>query len=353
MNRGLIAALLSTILSLGACGSSAPVAPDACRATPVPDGSIGGADSAWASGNPWAAGRWEAGVASEAGPGEEPAAGAGSWKPLPGPVLTMSPPAVVQLDGSTQVFVRGLQNEIRTNRKVEEDWGVAWSELPGQGRDLSGPAAAIDRDGRTRVFVRGADNLIYETISVGSLWSGWKAVQGLSTEDRPAAVRDAGGDLLLLARVAHGQLFVNRRSGPDYTWEGWQLLDATGAPTLIGGPAAALDGQGSLTVACRAADGSLWRTVRVGTTWLEWKPIGGLLTPSDPAAVADASGRIRIYARGSRDELLENVRDGVDWLGWRNIAGAALSAPAPLLQPAGITLFVRGPSDVLYAVGPL
>jgi hypothetical protein len=265
----------------------------------------------------------------------------------------MSPPAVVVADGDTHLFLRGLNNEVLTTHKLQGDWAAQWNELPGRGRDLSGPAAVIDGGKRLRVFVRGADNLIYGTVRQGGQWLGWNPVPGLSTEDRPAVLLDSDGSLLLLARGPQGKLHLSRGVGDGPTWSGWSALEALGTPTLTGGPAAALDGKKNLTVLCRASDGVVWRTVRVGSTWFEWKPVVGLATPADPAAISDGNGQLRVYARGARDEVLENVHLGVSWSGWRPLPGAALSTPIPALDADGVTLFVRGPSNALYALGPL
>ena len=72
-----------------------------------------------------------------------------------------------------------------------------------------------------------------------------------------------------------------------------------------------MDGQ--LDVFARGPGLTLWQKTYSGSTWSDWKNLGGGAVASAPAAVSWGPDRIDLFARGAGNTLLQKTWDTDSW----------------------------------------
>ncbi len=110
---------------------------------------------------------------------------------------------------------------------------------------------------------------------------------------------------------------------------------------LATGPVAASTGGGRIDVAALDDSGALIHRKFDGTSWSDWRNLGGELT-GDVALVAGAPDRIDVFARGKDDSLWTIVRTGQNWGNWTSLQGKLTSEPAAARDSQGLHVYARG-----------
>ncbi|MFH8727591.1 hypothetical protein [Streptomyces termitum] len=286
-------------------------------------------------------------AAAPASAGRSPAvrtAAAAEPEPAGAPVSSVAP------DGTVTLFARAGDGTVhrRVRDRADGRWS-AWTDT--RGAVVGDPVTALNLDKRPSVFVRRADGrLWYQKQAVDGAWAAWAdlgappgttvagapvVVAGDNTFDTAAPNGDgviAGntdGRLELFVRGTDARLWHRAQKAPNGTaWSAWEALPGTWA----GGPAAAVGGDGRITVFGRKADGRLKVTAQKkrGTSqkplpadnWSPWKEIGTGFTGNVTVAAADGGAGILFQVFGNRS-------DGRLWT-------LAQSAPGTRAKPAGV-----------------
>lgn len=180
-----------------------------------------------------------------------------NWTEIPGDGRTVSGPAVVAYGdpltgGGFDYFVTGANNRVWVNRYSsfftlsgsEESWS-GWSEIPGGIQANGGPTAVIF-EGQTHVFVRGYDDHVYENVDSASGWRGWVEVQGNGRMlDKPGAVvYGIDRQLHLFARGYDNRVYQQTKDQFGMWNSGWNPVPGGGH--TMAAPAAATTRTGVL-----------------------------------------------------------------------------------------------------------
>jgi hypothetical protein len=200
------------------------------------------------------------------------------------------------------------------------------SEMPNNGRSLSGPAAVSVKQGgfsSVDVFVRGIDNRILESrLSAGSGWTPWAEVPGDGrTISKPAAVFHNGVERLFIRGSGNG-ILENDFDGTN--WTGWQMLPGNGQ--TLSGPFAIVHNDG-VKLLVRGVDNFVYINERNATTWNGWKGIAGALSISEPAA-AVIGGQLNVFIRDANNRVSQTSLGAV-WSPWAEVAGNGLISSGP------------------------
>lgn len=212
-----------------------------------------------------------------------------------------NPVATGAADGTVTVFARGADGVLHRRVQDREDGG--WSPWADTGGKLEGdPVVAHELNQRLSVFVRRADGHLWRQSQSGDdTWGGWADMgspPGTTVAGAPVVVADdnvagtaapgndgvvAGntdGRLELFVRGGDGHLWHRVQKASNGTsWSKWEQLRGTWA----GSPAAAVAGDGRITLVGRKPDGTLKVTAQkvpssFGTplpdnNWPDWKEI--------------------------------------------------------------------------------
>lgn len=92
--------------------------------------------------------------------------------------------------------------------------------------NASNPSVASWSAGNLQVYERGRDGNIYQDISDGSTWSGWRSIGEPASRavSDPAAFSRANNDVNVVTRAADGHIYSTHWDGA--IWSGWTSLDA-------------------------------------------------------------------------------------------------------------------------------
>lgn len=276
------------------------------------------------------------------------AAWTNNWSIVPGGWETGSGPAVV--NGTGEIFVRGLDNRIWHNKRTGSSSWQGWIEVPGGGRTLDAPAAVTTPAGLVLV-VRGTDHLVHYNFRNNSgAWRGWAPVCNsgcMTTYSAPAITYNSywkGPEVF--ARGPGDKIYHSLSPNSPTNWGGWTEVNGRGVTPS--GPAV-VQGGGQIRVFVRGAAGD-------NRVWYNWKNESGSFrtagyeainngwTSDSPAAASDASGNIYVAVRGTNDRVY--AFRGY----WHEVGyGVTHSQPAIGYTPFGLCVFVRGtPNNLVY-----
>ncbi|MFB7178321.1 PIG-L family deacetylase [Streptomyces sp. NPDC056257] len=216
--------------------------------------------------------------------------------------------------------------------------------------------------------------MAYWTRGSGGDWAGPVLLPGTGIDPGANTARLPDGRIAVLAtRTAFGSAPADYRrdvvyavqSAPDGPFGPWQSLgtpertDEEGT-SAISAPAAAVDGQGLLTVYLRDSRRTLRATAQLPDGGFSpWQRLGGEDLQGDPVTAVDTAGRRHVYATTTKSVLA--------WT--QSAAGATLAGPSPTGLPAttvplsaspegaGVRLYFRRPDSgvvrtALVTAGP-
>lgn len=196
-----------------------------------------------------------------------------SWVALGGTLMD-NPSAATDANGNITVYVRGTDNQAYQIVYSNGAWST-WVAIggPNMGTFQGAPAVAA-RNGRTDVFVRGMDDQLWTKnwTSTGG-WTSWIALGGVLA-DNPAAATDANGNITVHIRGTDNQIWQICSGGT--TWSGWAALGGPNAGKFTGAPAlSAIAGRTDVFV--RGTDNQLWqKTWSASGGWTGWSAHGGV-----------------------------------------------------------------------------
>ncbi|MFH9087912.1 glycoside hydrolase family 27 protein [Streptomyces sp. NPDC017673] len=231
---------------------------------------------------------------------------------LPGTSLgrkASASPAVVRDGDTLTTFFRGPGGTL-VQHTADGTGPARTRDLagPAGGRILGQPAAYASAGGRIDVFVRGTDDRAYRRVFSGGRWGDWQDLGGRLTDAPTVAFTDPA-HWILVARGGDGSV-VQR--GPS---SGWSSLGVPGGRPVYGRPSAAVDADGRVHVAVRAAADDIWTSSRDGSgQWSAWSSLGGTVSGSPTlVTVGDA---VVLYARAGDCTLWQQRYEGGAWRGW-------------------------------------
>lgn len=244
----------------------------------------------------------------------------GDWTSIGG-AASSGPAAMVRGDGTLDVFVRGVNEELFQRSRRGGEWSD-WISLGGQ---LTSAPAAVERKGTANieVFVRGTDNALHHRwYQPGSGWSAWSSMGG-SIASAPAIVSRKEGWADVLVRWSDNRIW-QKYFDPAVGWSDW--FETPRVWATLSAPSATVPGEGRVEAFHRGTNNFLYQRSYTGTSWgegdylVDRQPLQGT-----PTAVADPSGRLRLYTRFNRDILVKTLSGG----GWSQWTGMGPVAPAP------------------------
>ncbi|MER6316050.1 PIG-L family deacetylase [Streptomyces sp. NPDC001581] len=228
--------------------------------------------------------------------------------------------------------------------------------------------------GRLWAFAALDGRMAYWTRGPGGDWTGPVLLPGTGIDPGANTARLPDGRIAVLAtRTAFGSAPAEYRrdvvyavqSAPDGPFGPWQSLgtpertDEEGTSS-ISAPAAAVDGQGLLTVYLRDSRRTLRATAQLPDGGFSpWQRLGGEDLQGDPVTAVDTAGRRHVYATTTKSVLA--------WT--QPAAGTTLAGPSPTGLPAttvplsaspegaGVRLYFRRPDSgvvrtALVTAGP-
>jgi peptidoglycan/xylan/chitin deacetylase (PgdA/CDA1 family) len=201
--------------------------------------------------------------------------------------------------------------------------------------------AVVAQAGGHLVAYRGPDGVPYQRTLTGENWSAESSLGG-HIVGAPALATAGSGTVVLAARGTDGALWI--RLSTNGAWGSWQSLGGvlSAAPAVVG------SADGRLDVFVRGTDAVPYtRTFLPGSGWQPWAGLGGHLA-AGPAAVAFAPGRIDLYGTGTDQSIWRRSLAGGAWSSWSSIGGRTYTAPAAAaLSGNGVQVFVRGTDNRL------
>ncbi len=84
-----------------------------------------------------------------------------------------------------------------------------------------------------------------------------------------------------------------------------------------------------------------------GTTWSEWRDLGGELDGEVALVAGGAPDRIDVFARAKDGSLQTITRSGETWSAWTNLQGKLTSPPAAARDSQGLHVYARGGDGTL------
>lgn len=202
-------------------------------------------------------------------------------------------------DNRIDVFIRTVDNHVRTRSKRREMWSPDWTDLGG---DLSNyPRSVSWSSGRIDVFGPGPSS---------TLQHAW---------------------------------FSNN------TWSKWQDLNGT----ITGAVSPVSDAIGSIELYMRSSNNSLVRRVLEGGVWKDWENLGGNLYSSPSAAIFKNNGQreVHVAALDASNGLILKSWNGTAWSGWKSLSGDCASDPLLVYlsgEPQELHAYVRGKDNGLW-----
>lgn len=212
-----------------------------------------------------------------------------------------------------QVAVRGLDNAVWVTVGRPGAGPTRWVSLGGL--TYWSPAIVTDPSGQTHVFVTGLDHALWENVSAGGRWSGWRS-RGGGLLSGPAALWGGGAELRLVAvgldRAVWLGFLIHSWNTGGLIW-GWSSV---GGRTNHAPSIAADAGTGVMVVAVRGTDGALW--VRRGDPLGSgaWASLGGVIL--DGPSLGSIPGQLTAVARGGDRRIWQRTFfDSSTWSGWQ------------------------------------
>lgn len=283
-------------------------------------------------------------------PGHHQVSLSGAGAPVP--VTEQFRVAAVTAAGGTELFARGRDGSLRTNRLAGESWS-GWSSLPGGTAYAGVPAVASTPAGQVIVFDRTTDgNLVYlwQDGPGSRSWHGPVVLGSTLVSSDPSVVTWPDGHLQVFARLAHGVIGTDAQqaAGSAGGWQGWQSLGGN----LAGPPVAAMDETGHPQVFGLAPDGGLLANANEGGQWTGWRPLPGTDQFTGlPAVGHNADGRLELFARtrsGAIEHVWQQAGHLADWGGPGTLFSQATGDPSVFSTKGGrMEVFVTAPDGTV------
>ncbi|MFE3721234.1 hypothetical protein [Streptomyces cyaneofuscatus] len=272
----------------------------------------------------------------------------------PAAVAAASPAGVPvvadRADGTAMIFARGADDTLyrRAHNQKDDTWN-AWTSTGGKA--VGDPVTARDLNKRLSVFVRRADGRLWlQKQAAAGGWSAWTSLgapQDTTVAGAPVVVandntysnrlpNDNGvvqgntdGRLEVFVRGGDNRIWHRVQTGPNSAkWSDWEALPGMWA----GSPAAAVGGDGRITVVARKADGILKVTAQKrrstssnllpADNWTPWLEIGTDYTGNPALAVNTPKA-------GTLFQVFGTKNDGRVW-------SVGQSGPGTTQKPAGV-----------------
>jgi hypothetical protein len=130
-------------------------------------------------------------------------------------------------------------------------------------------------NGRTDTFVRGTDNQLWQrTWTTAAGWTGWSALGGVLA-DSPGAAASSDGKITVTVHGTDNQVYERTFNGT--TWNSWTGRGGPNANAFAGAPAVSTRA-GRTDIFVRGTDNALWqRTWTTAGGWTAWSSLGGVL----------------------------------------------------------------------------
>jgi hypothetical protein len=165
------------------------------------------------------------------------------------------------------------------------------------------------------------------------IWDDWKPVltpSPLMAQSAPAVTSRRRESLDLFVRGDDHYLhWTNYENGT------WRQPSRLGDRAMVGKPAVASTGHDQLEVVTVGTDGSL-QWLRFNGSWTtSYTSIDGEIEPDTSPALASAGGVLHLYVQAAQTKRLrERVFDGSSWNEWRDLGGIIHGSPAAVGNPA-------------------
>jgi len=260
--------------------------------------------------------------------------------------------AVSMFPNHTDLYVLGLDNACWHNWWDGTQWG-SWESLGGT---FIGDMCAVSWDPkRMDIFARGMDNAVYHKIWNGTDWlpskKGWENLGGLVIGG-PKAVCWGPDRIDVVARGTDNQVLHK-------TWDGKVWQPSPTAWTNLGGSTISdvtpvSWGPNRLDLFAQGADNKFYQKSWDGSAWVppaaaDWTGLGGGTWLSKPAAVAWGENRITVAGQGNDNAVWVKEWNGSSWSEWKSLGG--LITDGPVLDPRGgerAAVYARGADAGLY-----
>ena len=165
-----------------------------------------------------------------------------------------------------------------------------WNTLPGSPANLTGtPAAVVDGAGQVEFFAATtagglADAWLAGTPGVNGAWTwgsplagpGSRSGAGPRIGGSPSAATWPSGDVVVYARLPHGQVGYVRHEGPGGSaqWSGWSSIGTVPGGRVLGSPVGWLNSSGPAGAAVLDGQLNLAVASNPGSGWSAWTEIG-------------------------------------------------------------------------------
>jgi len=207
-------------------------------------------------------------------------------------------------------------------------WTVAKQFWGGLGGAVQGKVASVSLSPNSvQIFGRGTDNGLYTNKQVDGVWSGWQGLGEVVTEPPTAVARNGGIDVYF--RGGDTRPYFKRFNGTS-----WQPAVKLGDVDVQGSIEAVSSGPNTVHLFIRASDNELKLNFSNGTQWSGWFGLGGELNASPPSALVytGASGQevVDVFVRWSDDSIRYRRSDPNTQQGfqpWVNLGGAWSQPP--------------------------
>ena len=255
-----------------------------------------------------------------------------------------APQAVSPLPGVTDVFWRGVDNQLETLTETGGSISQPWFNA-NPANMASDPSVVSAAAGTVSVFWQGTD---------GYLWTENSAT-GYRPENLgdgplgspPQAVSTGNGAVEVFWRGADGDLWTDSVAGNIRT--GARLL---GSEPLAGTPHPVAYGAGQIAVFWRGIDANLWFDTNTGSGWSGEQMAGYAPMASDPNAASPYPGRIEVTWVGTDTRVWASSYSGGAWSGRGYISSTGIASAPVMLSPTSGVLtaffheFLRQTGDV-------
>lgn len=263
-------------------------------------------------------------------------------------------PGVVVVDGTTDVYARGMDNAL-----LQKWWdGSSWDPSDDEwhrhddGFELrSSPAALAKRADHRAIVARGKDGWVHLKQYRRHGWELWIQLLNIS-KGRPGAVL-AGNVIDLYIRGVHPGFedTLNQSWEDGQDWSDWFLHDdgfrMTSSPTVVS------SGKNHRDVYAAGPDGAVWHKWWDGSDWSAWASIGGETEDEPGVVIADQA--TDVYVRGLDGALWQKWWDGSSWnpseYGWHRHDDGFVFHSGPVVVssgPAHRDVYVRGPDGAIW-----
>jgi hypothetical protein len=182
----------------------------------------------------------------------------------------LSGATVRNANGQLQVFARAGNGAVVTSLQDQNgDWG-AWVSLGGS--IIGEPVVIRGSGGKLHLLAIGADTSVVQLQELSAGSNTWTGFLSLGAGDvRSLSVAVSGGVATVVSRTGNGAVFTQSQASAGSTsWTGWASLNfrAVNDPRLV------VNNAGNVEAIAVGTDNALWRSVRTGTTWSAWAPVG-------------------------------------------------------------------------------